>query len=135
MQQASRDTMCAPASWKILVVEDEVLIRLWIADVLMEAGFQVVQAASADEALQVLHGSVEIDLVMTDIRMPGSLDGLELASRVRANWPELKIVIVSSEYAATPSYVPADALISKPFRPTDVVDRVKQLLGPGNDQR
>ena len=117
------------------VVEDEVLIRLWIADVLMEAGFQVVQAASADEALQVLHGSVEVDLVMTDIRMPGSLDGLELAGRVRANWPELKIVIVSSEYAATPSCVPADALISKPFRPTDVVDRVKQLLGPGNDQR
>ena len=121
--------MCAPAPWKILVVEDEVLIRLLIADALMEAGFQVIQAASADEALEVLQSSVEVDLVVTDVRMPGSINGLELASRVRANWPALKIVIASAEYPVTLSGAPADALIGKPFRPTDVVDVVKQLLG------
>ncbi len=121
--------MCAPAPWKILVVEDEVLIRLMIADVLMQAGFQVIQAASADEALKVLHSSVEIDVIVTDVRMPGSLNGLELASRVRTNWPALKIVIVSGECPAALTGVSADALIGKPFHPRDVVNRVKQLLG------
>lgn len=126
--------MCAPAPSTILVVEDEVLIRLLIADVLMGAGFQVIQAASADEALQVLESSIELDLVMTDIRMPGSLNGLELVNRVRSNWPALKIVILSGEHAPTLSGAPADAVIGKPFRPADVVGHVKQLLGPKNDQ-
>jgi len=121
------------ASWRILVVEDEVLIRLMIADILMQAGFHVIQAASADEALKVLHSSVGVDLVMTDIRMPGSLDGLELARRVRANWPSLKVVILSSEYPDALANARADAWICKPFRPTDVVDHIKQLLGPRND--
>jgi CheY-like chemotaxis protein len=134
LQQSCRDPRCAPAPWRILVVEDEVLIRLLIVDILIEAGFQVIQAASADEALKVLQSSVEVDLVMTDIRMPGSLDGLELASRVRANWPTLRIVIVSSDASSLRPDLPADAVIAKPFSPIEFVDRVKQLLGFQNDQ-
>ena len=121
--------MGASALRRILVVEDEVLIRLMIADILMRAGFQVVQAASADEALKVLHSSVDVSLVLTDIRMPGSANGLELARRIRADWPALKIVIVSSEDLEKTADLPADAFIGKPFHPPDVVGRVKQLLG------
>ena len=126
--------MGASALRRILVVEDEVLIRLMIADILMRAGFQVVQAASADEALKVLHSSVDVSLVLTDIRMPGSANGLELARRIRADWPALKIVIVSSEDMEKAADLPADAFIGKPFHPTDVVGTVKQLLGLQNDQ-
>ena len=90
-------------------------------------------AATADEALKVLQSSVKIDLVMTDIHMPGSLDGLELASRVRANWPALKIVIVSSEYPVLIANSSADLHIGKPFYPTDLISRVKQLVGLQND--
>ena len=134
MQQSCSDPRRAPTPCNILVVEDEVLIRLLIVDILVEAGFKVIQAASADEALKVLQSSVEVDLVMTDIRMPGSLDGVELVSRVRANWPTLRIVIVSSDASSLRPDLPADAVIAKPFSPTEIVDRVKQLLGFQDDQ-
>lgn len=94
----------------------------------------MIQAASADEALKVLQSSVEVDLVMTDIRMPGSLDGLELASRMRANWPALRIVIVSSDASSLRPDLPADAVVAKPFSPKEIVDLVKQLLGFQDDQ-
>lgn len=129
MGDSCSELMGASALRRILVVEDEVLIRLMIADILMRAGFQVVQAASADEALKVLHSSVDVSLVLTDIRMPGSANGLELARRIRADWPALKIVIVSSEDLEKTADLPADAFIGKPFHPPDVVGRVKQLLG------
>ena len=72
----------------ILVVEDELLIRLMIADALRAAGFSVIEAMNADEALAVLRAGVSIDLVMTDIRVPGPTDGLGLADTVRPTWPD-----------------------------------------------
>jgi two-component system, response regulator PdtaR len=86
----------------ILVVEDEALVRLWIADELRTAGFLVIEGVSADEALTVLRGTIPIDLVMTDVRMPGSLDGLGLAETVRALWPDLKIILCSGDPPTSP---------------------------------
>ena len=115
----------------ILVVEDETLVRLWIADELRTAGFLVVEAVNADEALTVLRGSIPIDLVMTDVRMPGSLDGRELAKTVRAVWPDLKIILCSGDPPASPDRMAIDAFFAKPCDPTRLVSLIKELLAIG----
>ena len=123
--------MAATVPHTILVVEDEVLIRLMLADDLIQAGFQVIQAANAEDALKILQSSVKIDLVLTDIQMPGSLDGLDLARRVRARWPGLKTLILSAQHAG-PARSAADAFLSKPYRVAELIDCVNQLLGGPN---
>src|ERR1700710_405093 len=79
----------------ILVVEDELLIRLNAVEMLDEAGFEVVEAANADEAIAILEGRLDITVVFTDIQMPGSMDGSKLAAAVRDRWPPIKIVATS----------------------------------------
>lgn len=80
----------------ILVVEDEVLIRFVVADYLRDCGFQVLEAANADEAMRLLEtDKVEVDIVFSDIQMPGSIDGMGLARWVRTRFPAIKIVLTS----------------------------------------
>ncbi len=81
----------------ILVVEDELLIRLNAVEMIEEAGFEVIEAASADEAIVILEGRLDITAVFTDIQMPGSMDGLKLAAAVRDRWPPIKIVATSGQ--------------------------------------
>ena len=119
----------APVPKAILVVEDDVLIRLAVADDLMAAGFHVIQAANADEALKVLRSFVGVDLVLTDIHMPGSFDGLGLARQVRAGWPDLKIVVLSGDLPSVRPTDLADAFLSKPYNFSAILAVVKQLLG------
>jgi two-component system, response regulator PdtaR len=123
-----------PVAKAILVVEDDFLIRLIISDELAALGFRVIQAASADEALRALEGGILIDLILTDVRMPGTLDGLELARRVRVNWPNLKVIIVSGDLPSIPSDGSADLFFAKPYNPAYVCDAVKQLLANVDDQ-
>jgi two-component system, response regulator PdtaR len=112
----------------VLVVEDEVLIRLMIAQELRMAGLRVVEAANADEAIRVLRRSPKIALMMTDLAMPGSMDGEKLAMTVNSNWPHIKIVIVSSFAPHWPVSRLAYTFIGKPFNPDRLVERIKQLL-------
>ncbi|HEV7283761.1 MAG TPA: response regulator, partial [Kaistia sp.] len=79
----------------ILVVEDEGLVRMAAADDLVEAGFKVIEAANADQAIQMLETHPEITILFTDIDMPGSMDGIRLAHAVRERWPPVKLVLVS----------------------------------------
>jgi CheY-like chemotaxis protein len=134
MDEPCGEAMPTPEPYSILVVEDETLVRMMIADDLRDAGFKTIEAGNADDALKVLHAAVTVDMVVTDIRMPGSLDGLELARRIRADWPNLKIVIVSSEDYSTLAGAPTDAVFGKPYRPTELIDRINQLLGKQDDQ-
>jgi two-component system, response regulator PdtaR len=112
----------------ILLVEDEILVRLWTADELRDAGFRVVEAANADEALTRLHDGGPVDLLMTDIRMPGSMDGLGLARTVHAEWPGLKIVVASAHMQAAAGDT-IDAFFGKPYDPAIVATRIRELLG------
>jgi two-component system, response regulator PdtaR len=112
----------------ILLVEDEILIRLVVAEELAEAGFRVIQAANGDEAVKILQSSIPLDLVMTDVRMPGSVDGLRLAALVRAGWPELKIVMMSGHLLGPPPDLQVDLFLSKPYRISSAIEKVKQLL-------
>jgi CheY-like chemotaxis protein len=113
----------------ILVVEDEILVRLMVADELRTEGFVVLEAINAEEALVVLQGPEPIDLLLTDVRMPGAGDGLTLAATVRALWPELKIIVVSGHLPGGPSPAIADGFFVKPFDVPRLVNRVKELLG------
>ena len=114
----------------ILLVEDETLIRTVLAMDLEDAGYNIAEAGSADEALGILQCSTDIGLVVTDVKMPGSMNGLELAAWVRQHMPSAKVVVMSGyvhedvvETAAT-----FDAFVKKPFKPADVTGLVEKLL-------
>ena len=113
----------------ILVVEDEILVRLMVADEFRQEGFVVLEAVNAEEALVVLQGPDPVDLLLTDVRMPGAGDGLTLAATVRSLWPDLKIVVVSGHLPGGPSAGLADGFFYKPFNVDALVARVKALLG------
>lgn len=112
----------------ILLVEDEVLIRMATADALRGAGFTVIEAAHAEEALSILNASVSVDLVMTDVRMPGPIDGLALSQMLRASRPQLKLVIVSGEQASASARSAADLFFPKPVNLAVVIERITKLL-------
>jgi CheY-like chemotaxis protein len=117
---------------RILVVEDEVLIRLSMADELRRAGFTVVEASNVDEALAVLGTDANIDIVLTDIRMPGRLDGIDLARWLRKNMPHIRVAIASANVEPEMQHE-FDAIFGKPVYMADVVAKLRQLL-PSKEQ-
>ncbi|MGA7326754.1 MAG: response regulator [Rhodomicrobium sp.] len=111
----------------ILVVEDDVLVRLVIAEYLRSEGFHVIEAQNGEEALSLL-GSVEkVGLVITDIRMPGAVDGVTLAQCVKAEY-RLPVILVSGYYGgAIPAGI-ADAIFPKPYDLQSVYSAAIELL-------
>jgi DNA-binding NtrC family response regulator len=106
-----------PGPATILIVENEVLVRLELAHHLGQAGLVVLEANDADEAIAILDAHTEIELMITDIMMPGSIDGIRLAHHVRDRWPPLKIIVASGRLQTSLSELPADSLfIAKPFQ-------------------
>ena len=104
----------------VLVVEDETLIRELVSEELEVAGYTVVIANDADQAIAILEARQDIRLVFTDINMPGSMDGLKLAAAVRDKWPPVHIIITSGKIR--PLEIPANALfIPKPYVGKNVV--------------
>lgn len=113
----------------VLLVEDEIFIRLATADWLRDAGFEVIEAANGGEALSLVRAGKDFHLLATDITMPGQPDGVGLARIVRELRPELPIVVASSllpEHAAAV----ADRFIQKPYGPSELVGTVKELVEP-----
>ena len=118
----------------ILVGEDDVFVRMTIAEDLTNAGFHVIQATSGVEALRLLRSSVHVDLVSTDIHMPGEVDGIELVRRLPMLRPGLKVIFLSSDAESGRSAGLGDVWIDKPHRPSDLIQSVNRLLGiPDND--
>lgn len=115
------------AQRSILVVEDEVLIRLHLAEELRDSGYTVIEAASGDEAITLLSSLDDIGLVLTDIRMPGSVDGMALAYWTRSQFPSIKIVLISTEVHSG-THVEFDACFTKPVRFDDLMRCVGKLL-------
>ncbi|MFL5021978.1 MAG: response regulator [Microvirga sp.] len=115
----------------VLVVEDEVLIRLVIADYLRECGYKVYEAVNAQEAIAMLQSpEVAVDIVFSDVQMPGDMDGFALSRWIRANKPGVQVILTSgversANIAAT--LCEAGPLLEKPYPSQDVVDRIKQL--------
>jgi CheY-like chemotaxis protein len=116
----------APATPTVLLVEDEVLIRLMVAEELRGRGIQVLEASSADEALSVLESALPIHLLFTDIHLPGAMNGVALANLARTRYPHLKLIITSSQAPAGGAV--ADSFIPKPYDLPAVIRQVEALL-------
>ena len=113
----------------ILIVEDELLIRLHAVDIIEEAGFDVVEAASADEAISILERRMDIAVVFTDIQMPGSMDGLKLAAAVRDRWPPIMIVATSGHVKLGIDDLPEGSrFLPKPYSPAEITKTLHQLV-------
>ena len=115
----------------VLLVEDNDRIRKAEAEALSSRGYAVLSAASTEEALPLMAGS-RIDLLITDMHLPGSMQGTALARRTRQHWPDVKIVIVGVDVDQLPaSELPAlaDDLLRKPFKLSELEERVANLVG------
>ncbi|MDR6789316.1 CheY-like chemotaxis protein [Sphingomonas sp. BE138] len=101
----------------VLIVEDELFVRMIGADALEEAGYRVMEAASADEALAILERADNVQVLFTDIRMPGSMDGLTLAKVVHERWPNIRILLTSGDTHPSTDAIPDDGrFLPKPYR-------------------
>ena len=112
----------------ILLVEDEVLVRMSLAEQLRSAGYVVLEASNADEALDLLQ-SQRVRVVVSDIRMPGRMDGVELARAIRAQHPGIKIVLASGESFSASHWGDTDGFFPKPYNAGRLIEHIKMLLG------
>ncbi|SOB87669.1 Response regulator receiver domain-containing protein [Sphingomonas guangdongensis] len=113
----------------VLLVEDEMLVRLIGSDALSDAGYTVVEAETADEAVKLLEGGGEVHLLFTDIRMPGSMDGLALAELVRQRWPDIRILLTSGDTLPTREQIPDEgSFLQKPYRVDALRAEVQRLI-------
>ena len=112
---------------RLLLVEDEFIIRTFLAEELRDAGFIVVEAANSIEALTLLNAEPRYDLLITDIRLNSPMDGLQLATWVRETLPDVKIVIASAnaDLAETHEYA---AVFSKPYNIPQLLDKIRLLM-------
>jgi len=113
-----------------LVVEDELFIRLDIADALRTTGLIVVEAASADDAATFVDAGEPLDALFTDVQLPGVLNGLSLARRVQARHPNAAIVITSGNDMFRKEALGLGTFVSKPYEPLCVVRLINDLLDP-----
>ena len=113
----------------ILIVEDETLIRMSSAATLEDAGFGVLEAASSAEALQVLLKHQDIGLLMTDVRLPGEMDGLDLVACVRRHHPAIRSLVVSGNSSTAEARdAGAFGFLAKPYMAHSLVRAVKELV-------
>ena len=109
----------------ILVVEDEVLTSEYLEFVLESAGYEAIPAGSADEALAVLEHRDDVDLMVTDINLPGDMNGIALAALVRDRRPEINIVVITGYSAPTSDELPAGSLfVPKPYNAQKMIDAI-----------
>ncbi|KAB0679318.1 response regulator [Aureimonas leprariae] len=112
-----------------LVAEDEPLLRMDAADTLQEAGFTVLEAANTVEALRHLEAVETIELLFTDIEMPGPIDGVQLAHEVVRRWPHVSIVVCSGRIKVGPGDLPDQArFIAKPFSPELMIRAIETAM-------
>ncbi|MGR4932274.1 response regulator [Bradyrhizobium sp. CAR08] len=109
-------------------VEDETFIRMDVVDTLRAAGFDVLEAANADEAIQMLERNPDICLIFTDVDMPGSMNGLKLAAAVRDRWPPVRIIATSGHVKIRAGDLPGGArFIPKPYQSAQIIDAIREL--------
>jgi CheY-like chemotaxis protein len=112
----------------VLVVEDDFLLRMDAVDIVRSAGFDAVEARTADDAIAILEARPSIHIVFTDVQMPGSMDGLKLAKFVKDRWPPIKIVATSGRVRVVEDDLPEGArFIPKPYTPAQIIETFREL--------
>jgi DNA-binding NtrC family response regulator len=114
----------------VLVVEDELLVRMSAVDLVEEAGFVALEAANADDAMAVIEGhDTDIHIIFTDIDMPGSMDGLGLARTVRDRWPLMRIIVASGHRTPAQADLPSGAaFFAKPYDYDKVSETMRRMV-------
>ena len=114
----------------ILVVEDEMLLRMRAVDMVEDAGYVPVEAVDADEALTILKSRSDIALLFSDIQMPGSMNGLQLALAVHERWPRIKIILASGQLKLLPGDIPENSrFFGKPLDSSEMISKIQEMLG------
>ncbi|QQR39421.1 response regulator [Devosia rhizoryzae] len=113
----------------VLIVEDEPLLRMNISDRLDDLGFIVLEAANADEAIAMLAKHSDVQVMFTDIDMPGSMDGLKLAAAVRNRWPPIRIIVTSGHHRVGEDDMPSGSrFFGKPYHPEAIASAMREML-------
>ena len=113
----------------VLVVEDETLVRMDAIEAIEAAGFDVVGAGDADQAIAILEQRADIHLIFTDIQMPGSMDGLKLARFVKDRWPPIKIIATSGHARITDNDLPeGSCFLPKPYAAAEIASAIGRLV-------
>jgi len=120
----------------VLVVEDEMLLRMRAVDMVEDAGFTPVEAVDAEEAVAILASRSDISLLFTDIQMPGTMDGLMLAHAVHTRWPQIKIILVSGQLKLAGIDIPADSrFFGKPLVAREMIAEMQSMIGQVDQKR
>ena len=110
----------------VLIVDDEPAVRALATDILSDAGFDTIAAADANQALHLLEKDADhVDVLFTDIRMPGAMGGLDLARVAKRNWPALRVIVTSGYFGGE---FPSAEFLRKPWSASELVSRVAQAV-------
>ena len=113
----------------VLVVEDSTIIRMGAVDLVLAAGYEALQASDADEAIAILESRGDVDLVFTDVHMPGTMDGIRLSHYIRDRWPPVKLIVASGAAILAESSLPAgSSFFSKPYDDHTIIQAISRLL-------
>jgi len=116
----------------VLVVEDNIMLRMRAVDIVEDAGYASVEAVDADEAFSILQSRCDIALLFTDIQMPGTMDGLQLAHAVYERWPHVKIILVSGRLKLSSAHIPRDSrFFGKPLVSHQIIAEMQNMIGFG----
>jgi len=113
----------------VLVVEDSAVIRMGAVDLVVSGGFEALEASTADEAIALLEARPDIQLVFTDVEMPGTMDGIRLAHFIRNRWPPVKLIVASGRTIVEESHLPLGArFFPKPYRANSIIEAMTAML-------
>ena len=119
----------SPSPAVVLIVEDDVFERMGASDMFMEAGYPVLVAENADEAIRFFETEADIRLLFTDVSMPGSMSGADLARHVAARWPGVGIILASGR--PRPDRLPPSMRFhEKPYAPTAILRQAREMMLP-----
>jgi CheY-like chemotaxis protein len=122
------DHSCVPAV--VLIVEDEMVLRMRAVDMVEDAGYTVLEALDAAEAVAILESRSDVALMCTDIQMPGQMDGLGLAHAVHARWPAIRIIVVSGQLSLPNiDLPPRSRFLGKPLDAGEVITEMRDMIG------
>jgi two-component system, response regulator PdtaR len=113
----------------VLVVEDSPLIRMSAVDLVLDAGYEALEAGDADEAIRILESRDDIDLVFTDVQMPGTMDGIKLSHYIRDRWPPVRLIVASGAAILEESLLPTGSrYFPKPYDSSTISEAMARLL-------